>query len=114
MLALMFVQIGFSTILSGLESAQQECQNEQDIADTKQQLADMAQTMTSAINELNQLDNILQDQINDVQLSLRQIVQKMILNKRDYAIFIKRMQLCIAGIITVVFILLLGKKMNIF
>jgi t-SNARE complex subunit (syntaxin) len=114
MMALMACQVILGGIMSGMEAAQKECQNEQDISDTRQQIADLAQTMTTAIDELNQLDNVLQDQINDVQLSTRQVVQKMILSKRDFAIFVKKMQLCVACIIIIVFILLLGKKMKMF
>lgn len=112
--ALLFSQVLFGSVLGGIKAGQDYCSTLKQADDIKKQTADYVKAQDQLFDEQRALDQIIQDECNTVKNNLFASINTLQNMKKEYAITMMRLQLGIACVIIIVFMLLLGKKLKIF
>ena len=113
-MALMAIMACVGAVTGGITAAQQTCkakdQTQKVIEQTKNYIANANQTFTN-LTKIDQ--NILNNTMN-LQVAANAATNELLTLKQGYVSTIKKMQIGVAMVIIIVFMLLLGKKLKIY
>lgn len=111
---LLFSQVLFGSILGGVKAGQDYCSTLQQAEDIKKQTAEYIKQQENLFDERRALDEAIQEECNTVKNNLFASINTLQNMKQEYAVTMMRLQLGIACVIIIVFMLLLAKKLKIF
>lgn len=101
-------------VMGGLQAAKQQCKFLNQTKEVKEQTAKFVKSQEDIYKSLERLDQNILNTTVDLQEKMTTIVKKLQISKNEFAISMKKLQLIIACIIIIVFMLLLGKKLKIY
>lgn len=113
-MALMIIGAVVGAVTGGISAAQQTCKAKEQ---TQQVIEQTKNYVSSANKTFQSLTNIDQDVLNNtisLQISANIATNELLTMKQQYTSNIKKMQIGVAVVIIIVFMLLLGKKLKIY
>ena len=101
-------------IMGGLNAAKNQCALLQKTQDVQDATAKFVKQETELLNELKALDASVVSASEKVKDDMSDSINTLQLLKINFALSMKRLELIVACIIIIVFMLLLGKKLKIY
>ena len=110
----MAVMAGIGAITGGISAAQQTCKAKAQTDQVIQQTNSYIASANSIFDNLKTIDgNVLNDTMN-LQTQASQSTNELLTMKQEFSSKMKKMQIGVAMVIIIVFMLLLGKKLKIY
>ena len=103
-----------SPIMAGLNAAKNECDLLNQVQDVQNTAAKFVDQETALLNNLKQWDDQILSASGKVKSDMQGSINELQTLKVNFAISMKRLELVIACIIILVFMLLVGKKLKIY
>ena len=101
-------------VMAGLNAAKTQCSLLSQVKDVQNQTADFIKTEEKLLASLQNLDNSILTASKDAKSEMNAAINQLQLLRVAYAVSMKQMELTIACVLIVVFMLLLGKKLKIY
>ena len=101
-------------IISGLHAAERQCKLLEQVKDVKKKTAEFVLSQEKLYKQLQILDNAILSATEKLQNDMQDTTELLLQMKIEFAVSMKQLQLVIACVIIIVFMLLLGKKLKIY